>query len=111
VVICLAADAIAQFLTPESVRAVMAATAFPTELAPVIASITAVCTLFYAIPRTAPLGAILITGFLGGAICTHVRLGEFASPLQLISLVLGLMTWSGLYLRDPQVRALIPIRA
>jgi hypothetical protein len=104
------ADAIAQFLSPESIRAEMAATGLPAELAPVIASILAVCTLLYAIPRTAPLGAILITGFLGGAICTHLRVGELGSPPQLVSLALGLMTWGGLYLRNAQLRALIPIR-
>jgi len=110
VVISLMADAIAQFLSPESIRAEMAATGLPAELAPVIASILAVCTLLYAIPRTAQLGAILITGFLGGAICTHLRVCELGSPPQLVSLALGLMTWGGLYLRNAQLRALIPIR-
>jgi hypothetical protein len=110
VVIALAADAMAQFLALASIRAQMAATGFPAELAPVIASILAGCTLLYAIPRTAPLGAVLITGFLGGAICTHLRLGELGSPPQLVSLALGLMTWGGLYLRSAQLRALIPIR-
>jgi hypothetical protein len=111
VVVVLAADAVAQFLTIEAIRAEMTAAGFPTELAPAIAFVAAGCTLLYAIPQTAPLGAILITGFLGGAICTHLRLGEIASPPQLVSLALGLMTWGGLYLRNPQVRALIPIYA
>jgi hypothetical protein len=69
-----------------------------------------VCALLYAIPQTAMLGAIVVTGFLGGAICTHVRLGELASPPQVICLLLGLMAWGGLYLRDPRVRALLPLR-
>ena len=65
------------------------------------------CTLVYLIPRTAVLGAILLTGYLGGAIATHVRLLEmqFLTPL-----VLGVLIWGGLFLRDPRVRALIPIR-
>src|SRR5438105_1644073 len=65
------------------------------------------CTLVYLIPRTAVLGAILLTGYLGGAIATHVRLLEmqFLAPL-----VLGALIWGGLFLRDPRVRALIPIR-
>jgi hypothetical protein len=54
------------------------------------------------------LGAILVTGFLGGAICTHFRLGELASPPQLICILLGLMTWGGLYFRDSRIRALLP---
>jgi hypothetical protein len=111
VVILLAADAVAQFLAIEGIRAEMAAVGFPAELAPVIASVTGSCALLYAIPRTAPLGAILITGFLGGAICIRLRLGEFGSPPQLVSLALGLMTWGSLYLRLPQLRRLIPIRA
>jgi hypothetical protein len=92
VVALLAADAVVQFLAPEGIRAEMTAVGFSIDQAPVIASILVPCTLLYAIPRTAPLGAILITGFLGGAICTHLRVGEIGSPPQLISLVLGLMT-------------------
>lgn len=65
------------------------------------------CTLVYLIPRTAVVGAILLTGYLGGAIATHVRLleGQFFVPL-----VLGILIWGGLFLRDPQVRALLPVR-
>jgi len=53
-------------------------------------------------------GAILVTGFLGGAICAHVRIGELGSPPELISLFLGAMTWGGLYLRNPRIRAVPP---
>jgi len=49
-------------------------------------------------------------GFLGGAICVHFRLGEAGSPPQLISLLLGILTWEGLYLRDERLRSLLPIR-
>ena len=63
------------------------------------------CAILYAIPATAVLGAILVTGFLGGAICAHVRIGELGSPPEIISLLLGAMTWGGLYLRDPRIRA------
>lgn len=59
------------------------------------------CTLLYAIPRTSRLGAVLLTGYLGGAITTHVRVSEpFIAPL-----VLGVLVWVGLYLRDPLVRS------
>jgi len=64
------------------------------------------CTILYVIPRTAVLGAILLTGYLGGAITTHLRVGEvFWRPL-----VLGILVWAGLYLRDERIRALIPLR-
>ena len=65
------------------------------------------CVALYAIPRTKILGAVLLTGYLGGAIATHVRVGEpFVIPL-----VLGGLAWLGLYLRDERVRALSPLRA
>jgi hypothetical protein len=64
------------------------------------------CTILYVIPRTAVLGAILLTGYLGGAISTHLRVGEaFVAPLGL-----GILVWAGLYLRDERIRALIPLR-
>jgi hypothetical protein len=80
---------------------------YPEHLALALAIVEAGCTLVYLIPRTAVLGAILLTGYLGGAIATHVRLLEmqFLAPL-----VLGVLIWGGLFLRDPRVRALIPIR-
>src|SRR5277367_3067844 len=53
--------------------------------------------------------AILVTGFLGGAICAHVRIGELGSPPEIISLLLGAMTWGGLYARDPRIRAILPL--
>ena len=65
------------------------------------------CVVIYLTPATAVLGAVLITGYLGGAIMVHVRAGELAF---LAPLVLGMMAWGGLYLRDERIRALIPMR-
>lgn len=67
-------------------------------------------TLLYIWPRTAILGAILITGYLGGAIGTHVRINSPLFSHSLFGVYLGLMLWGGLWLRDPRVRALIPLR-
>ncbi len=65
-----------------------------------------VCTILYAIPKTTVLGAILLTGYLGGAVATHVRISEpFVAPL-----FLGVLVWAGLFLRDERVRALLPLR-
>jgi hypothetical protein len=108
VVLVLGADAVAQFMAPASIRAEMMATGVPVDLAPVIACILSFCTLLYAIPRTAVLGAILVTGFLGGAICTHLRVGELGSAPQFISVLLGILAWGGLYLRNSQLQRLIP---
>jgi hypothetical protein len=64
------------------------------------------CTVLYLIPRTTVLGAILLTGYLGGATATHVRIGEaFFIPV-----VFGMVIWGGLYLRDARLRALLPLR-
>ena len=65
------------------------------------------CTIIYVIPQTAVLGAILLTGYLGGAIATHVRVGE---PF-IVPAALGVVIWLGLYLRDVRIRALIPLRS
>lgn len=108
VVLVLFADAAVDLLSPATMSAEMEATGFPIGLAPVLGIIILVCAVLYAIPRTAVLGAILVTGFLGGAISTHFRLGEIGAPPQLICLLLGILTWGGLYLRDARIRALLP---
>ncbi len=64
----------------------------------------------YAWPRTSVLGAILLTGYLGGAIYVHVRAGSPMFSHTLFGVYLGLLIWGGLYLRDGMVRALIPLR-
>ena len=68
-------------------------------------------TLLHIWPRTAVLGAVLVTGYLGGAIATHVRVGSPLFSHTLFGVYLGLMLWGGLWLRDPRVRALIPFRS
>jgi hypothetical protein len=64
------------------------------------------CTAVYLIPRTSILGAILLSAYLGGAVATHVRVGDpFYGPV-----VLGVMVWAGLYLRLGELRAMVPLR-
>ena len=65
------------------------------------------CTVIYLVPRTAVLGAILLTGYMGGAIQTHLRIGDGIIP----HVIIGVLLWGGLYLRDPRLRALIPLRS
>jgi hypothetical protein len=67
-------------------------------------------TLLYIIPRTAVLGAILLTGYLGGAVATHVRVQEGWFAI-LFPVFFGVLIWGGLYLRDARLRALIPLRS
>jgi hypothetical protein len=66
----------------------------------------AACTVIYLIPATSVLGAILLAGYIGGAICTHWRVGDPFLP----QVAIGLVIWLGLYLREPRLKALIPIR-
>jgi DoxX-like family len=108
VVLILLADAAVSIFKPEMMRSEMEATGFPATLALPLGLVMLVCAVVYAFPRTATLGAILVTGFLGGAICTHFRLGEIGSPPQLICLALGILTWGGLWLRDHRIRQILP---
>lgn len=80
---------------------------YPAETALVLGVMELACVVLYAVPRTAALGAILLTGYLGGAVATHVRIGDpaFVAPFGL-----GVIAWAGLYLRDERLRALLPLR-
>lgn len=109
VVIALMADGTIQLLAPTQIASMLQEIGFAMEATRVVGPIILACAILYAIPATAVLGAILVTGFLGGAICAHVRIGELGSPPQLISLLLGAMTWGGLYARDPRIRAILPL--
>jgi hypothetical protein len=72
--------------------------------------ITIVCTLLYSVPPTSILGAILLTGYLGGAMASHVRIDSPLFTHTLFGFYLGVMVWGGLWLRDPDLRRLIPFR-
>jgi DoxX-like family len=80
---------------------------WPDNLALTLGIVELTCTILYVIPQTAVLGAILLTGYLGGAVATHARLGQgvFLAPVGV-----GILVWLGLFLRDARLRALIPWR-
>jgi len=79
---------------------------YPAHLALPIGVVEVACLVIFLIPRTAALGAILLTGYLGGATATHLRVGDpFFAPV-----IIGMAVWLALFLRDPRIRALIPIR-
>ena len=79
---------------------------YPMNEALPIGIVELLCTAIYLIPRTSVLGAILLTGYLGGAVATHVRIADpsFVGPF-----LFGVLVWLGLYLRDPRIRTLIPL--
>jgi hypothetical protein len=92
---------------PETVSKGLVAHGYPAHLANTILALEIGCAVIYAIPQTAVLGAILMTGYLGGATATHVRVQEaqWVAPV-----VLGVIAWLGLFLRDKRLRALLPLR-
>jgi hypothetical protein len=83
---------------------------YPASLVLGIGIVEIACVVIYLIPRTAILGAILVTGYLGGAVATHVRVGDPFFSQALAPFYLGVLAWGGIYLRDDRVRALIPLR-
>jgi DoxX-like family len=72
--------------------------------------IALLCTLLYAIPRTSVLGAILLTGYMGGTVATHLRIGNPLFSHMMFGVYLALLVWGGLYLSDSRIRALLPLR-
>ena len=74
-----------------------------------LGAILSLATALYAWQRTALLGAILLTGYLGGAVATHLRVGSLLFGYTLFGVYLGIMLWAGLWLRDSRIRALLPL--
>jgi hypothetical protein len=107
VILTLIADGIYSLIPSEALRQMSEQGGFKLEQAPMLGIIMLICGVLYAIPRTTYLGAILATGFFGGAICTEVRIG--GSPAEIASIVLCMMVWAGLFLRDSRLRALLPL--
>jgi DoxX-like protein len=109
VVLFLAFDGITKVLKDPHVLSAMADLVFPVSTIAAIGAVILVCTLLDAIPRTSVLGAILLTAHLGGAVAVQVRV---AHPLFEASfpIIFGVLIWLGIYLREPRLRALVPIR-
>jgi hypothetical protein len=84
---------------------------YPVSLAIGIGAIELACLVLYVIPRTSVLGAILLTGYLGGAVATHVRVGSPLLTHVLFPIYVAALVWGGLFLREGRLRALIPLRA
>jgi hypothetical protein len=85
----------------------MAHLGLPDSLILPLAIIEISCVVIYLIPKTSILGAILLTGFIGGAICSHLRVGD---PFY-VQIVIGILIWLGLYLREDRLKGLIPLRS
>jgi hypothetical protein len=83
---------------------------YPAHLVAVIGAIELVCLAAYVFPRTSVLGAVLLTGYLGGAIATHLRIGSPLPSHTLFPIYVAALIWGGLYLRDARLRAFLPWR-
>jgi hypothetical protein len=105
-VLFLLVDGIMKLVKPRVVVEATVKLGYPESVIVGLGVVLIACTIVYLIPRTAVLGAILLTGYLGGAIATHVRAGDQLFPI-IFPVILGAMLWGGLYLRDKRVRSLI----
>jgi hypothetical protein len=99
-------DAGLKFARPKDVVTTTVEMGYAESVIAPLGAILLVCTIFYLFPRTAVLGAILLTGYLGGAVATHVRHQDPAWMI-LFPVVFGALIWGGLVLREPQLRALV----
>lgn len=102
-------DAIGKIVVPPQVTAAFVRLGIPIALSTTIAVMLLFCTCFYAIPRTAVFGAVLLTGFLGGAVAIQLRAG---SPVfeTMFPLLFGILVWAGIYLRECRLTQIFPLR-
>ncbi|PCC74230.1 DoxX-like family protein [Nannocystis exedens] len=105
-VLFLLADALGKFFQPEPVVTASAELGFPPDTLFALGALEAACALLFALPRTALLGAVLLTGYLGGAVAAHVIHGSSYG----FTIGFGVIVWLGMLLRDDRLRALFPLR-
>ena len=110
VTLFLVMDTTMKLLQLDVVKATMVELGWPGEMGLSLGIILAVCTVLYVVPQTAVLGAVLLTAYLGGAVATHVRIGSLLFSHVLFGVDVGVMMWGGLWLREPRLRALFPLR-
>lgn len=103
-------DAVIKFTNSPAVEQAFRGIGMPFSYAPAIGALLLICVLFYALPQTAVFGAILLTGYLGGAVSMHVRIGDPLFSHILFPVYVGVLVWGGLFVREPRLRALVPVR-
>ena len=108
VVLFLISDAVFHLVKPSPVMQAFAELGFPLRLAMALGIVELICVALYAFPRTSILGAILLTGYLGGAVATQVRVGNPFFGEALFPVYVAVLMWGGLFLREARVRALMP---
>ena len=103
-------DTVIKLIDLQVVRDSLDQLGYPAALGPTIGAIELICLLLYIFPRTAVLGAVLLTAVMGGAIASHLRVGDPLVSHTLFGVYLGAAIWGGLYRRDARLRAIFPIR-
>ena len=102
-------DGIMKLMKPAIVVETTIQLGYPEDVIPALGIVLLACMVLYLIPRTSVLGAIVVTGYLGGAVATHVRVGDGLFSI-FFPIILSVLLWGGLVLRDERLRALLPLR-
>ncbi len=102
-------DGVGHLMKPAPVVEAFARLGYPLSASVGIGILALICTAIYVTPRTSVLGAILLTGYMGGAVSTHVRAGSSLFET-IFPVILGALVWAGIFVRDAQLRQLIPLR-
>jgi hypothetical protein len=110
VVVFLLFDAVTHILNIQPVKDASAELGLRDEMAPIIGIVMAIILVLYAIPATSVIGAILLTGYLGGAVLTNWRVDKPLVSTVFFAIYVGIAAWAALYLRDERVRGIIPLR-
>jgi hypothetical protein len=104
-------DTVIKLITIDPVIESFTQLGYPTSLAVAIGTIELICLVLYVIPRTSVLGAILLTGYLGGAIATHVRVESPLFTHVLFPVYVAALIWGGIFVREGRLRELVPVRS
>ena len=102
-------DGVGHVMKPAPVVEAFARLGYPLSASVGIGVLALICTAIYVTPRTSVLGAILLTGYMGGAVSTHVRAGSTLFET-IFPVILGVLVWVGIYVRNAELRQLIPVR-
>ncbi len=110
VVLFLLFDSITKLMRVDAVMKATVRIGYPASVIPIIGLILLICTIIYVIPYTSILGAVLLTGYLGGAVATNLRIGNPLFSNTLFPVYFGILVWGGLFLRERRLRSLLPLR-
>ena len=103
-------DAVMKLAKPAMVVEATVQLGYPESVIFGLGLVLLVCVILYVVPRTSILGALLLTGYLGGAVASNLRVGHPLFSHILFPVYVAVLLWGGIYLREPRLRALIPVR-